>query len=58
LRLLAEGHRCKDVAVLLNISEKTADTHRTNLMYKLNLHSIATLVAYAVRNEVIQVARS
>jgi DNA-binding NarL/FixJ family response regulator len=58
LRLLAEGHRCKDVAVLLNISAKTADTHRTNLMYKLNLHSIATLVAYAVRNEVIQVARS
>jgi len=58
LRLLAEGNRCKDVAVLLNISEKTADTHRTNLMYKLNLHSIATLVAYAVRNEVIHVARS
>jgi DNA-binding NarL/FixJ family response regulator len=58
LRLFAEGKRCKEVAALLNISEKTADTHRTNLMYKLNLHSIATLVAYAVRNEVIQVARS
>ncbi len=55
LRLLAEGKRCKEVAVLLNISEKTADTHRTNLMYKLNLHSIATLVAYAVRNEIIRV---
>lgn len=55
LRLLAEGKRCKDVAVLLNISEKTADTHRTNLMSKLNLHSIARLVAYAVRNAVIQV---
>jgi DNA-binding NarL/FixJ family response regulator len=58
LRLFAEGKRCKEVAALLNISEKTADTHRTNLMYKLNLHSIATLDAYAVRNEVIQVARS
>jgi hypothetical protein len=55
LWLLAEGKRCKDVAVLLNISEKTADTHRTNLMSKLNLHSIARLVAYAVRNGVIQV---
>lgn len=55
LRLLAEGKRCKEVATLLNISEKTADTHRTNLMYKLNLHSIATLVAYAVKNEIIRV---
>ena len=55
LRLLAEGNRCKDVAVLLNISVKTADTHRSNIMSKLNLHSIATLVAYAVRNDVIRV---
>jgi DNA-binding NarL/FixJ family response regulator len=55
LRLLAEGNRCKDVAVLLNISVKTADTHRANLMSKLNLHSLATLVAYAVRNDVIRV---
>lgn len=58
LRLPAESKKCEEVAVVLNISEKTADTHRTNLMYKLNLHSIATLVAYAMRNEVIQVART
>lgn len=55
LQLLAEGNRSKDVAVILNISLKTAETHRTNLMSKLNLHSIAQLVVYAVRNEVINV---
>lgn len=53
LQLLAEGKRCKAVAVLLNITVKTAETHRTNLMSKLNLHSTAKLVAYAVRNEII-----
>jgi len=55
LQLLAEGKRCKAVAVLLNITVKTAETHRTNLMSKLNLHSTAKLVAYAVRNEIIRV---
>jgi DNA-binding NarL/FixJ family response regulator len=55
LQLLAEGNRCKDVAATLNISLKTAETHRTNLMSKLNLHSLAKLVIYAVRNEVIRV---
>jgi DNA-binding NarL/FixJ family response regulator len=55
LQLLAEGSRCKDVAAALNISVKTAETHRTNLMSKLNLHSLAKLVIYAVRNEVIRV---
>jgi DNA-binding NarL/FixJ family response regulator len=55
LQLLAEGNRSKDVAVILNISLKTAETHRNNLMSKLNLHSIAQLVVYAVRNEVINV---
>ena len=55
LQLLAEGSRCKDVAAALNISLKTAETHRTNLMSKLNLHSLAKLVIYAVRNEIIRV---
>jgi DNA-binding NarL/FixJ family response regulator len=53
LQLLAEGNRSKDVAAILNISVKTAETHRANLMSKLNLHSIAQLVVYAVRNDVI-----
>jgi DNA-binding NarL/FixJ family response regulator len=55
LQLVAEGKRCKEVALILHISLKTADTHRANLMSKLNLHSIAQLVVYAVRNEVIRV---
>jgi DNA-binding NarL/FixJ family response regulator len=55
LRLLAEGRRCKAVAVSLNISVKTAETHRTNIMSKLDLHSIAKLVIYAVRNRMTPV---
>jgi DNA-binding NarL/FixJ family response regulator len=58
LQLLAEGVRCKDVAITLNISVKTAETHRANLMSKLDLHSVAKLVVYAVRNEVIHVHSS
>jgi DNA-binding NarL/FixJ family response regulator len=55
LQLVAEGKKCKEVAVILDISVRTADTHRSNLMSKLNLHSVAQLVVYAVRNEVIRV---
>jgi hypothetical protein len=40
---------------MLDISVKTAETHRTNLMSKLNLHSLAKLVIYAVRNGIIDV---
>ena len=53
LQLVAEGRSSKAVAAILNIAEKTAVTHRTNLMSKLDLHSVAKLVVYAVRNEVI-----
>jgi DNA-binding NarL/FixJ family response regulator len=56
LQLLASGRRCKDAALVLNISVKTVETHRSNMMFKLNLHSIAQLVLYAVRNEIIHVA--
>ena len=55
LQLLASGRRCKDVAVVLNISVKTVETHRSNMMFKLDIHSIAQLVLYAVRNEIIRV---
>ena len=55
LQLLAEGKRCKDVAAVLNIAVKTAETHRSNMMSKLKLHSIAQLVLFAVRNEIIHV---
>jgi|ERR1700691_1145280 len=55
LQLLAEGHSSKEIAVRLNISCKTVETHRSNLMRKLDLHSVAEMVLFAVRNGVIQV---
>jgi len=55
IQLLAEGKTSKEVAVALNLSVKTAETHRTNLMRKLDLHSVADLTRYAVRNGIVQV---
>jgi two-component system, NarL family, response regulator NreC len=49
LHLLAEGKSNKDIANLLNISLYTAETHRRNLQEKLNLHSLAELILYAVQ---------
>lgn len=53
-QLLAEGKSTKEVAALLGLSVKTAETHRSNIMRKLNLHSVAELVLYAVRNNFVQ----
>src|SRR5579864_3705936 len=55
IQLLAECKTSKEVAVTLNLSVKTAETHRTNLMRKLDLHSVADLTRYAVRNGIVQV---
>jgi two-component system, NarL family, response regulator NreC len=54
LQLIAEGKSTKDVASLLGISVKTAESHRTRLMQKLDIHEIATLVRYAVRRGIVQ----
>lgn len=54
VQLLAEGKSTKGVARTLGISAKTADTHRTNVMRKLHLHSQSELVRYAIRNNLIQ----
>jgi DNA-binding NarL/FixJ family response regulator len=54
LQLLAEGKTAKEVASSLGIATKTSDTHRTNIMRKLNLHSIAELVRYAIRNKIVE----
>jgi DNA-binding NarL/FixJ family response regulator len=54
LQLLAEGKSNKEVAGFLGISVKTAETHRANIMLKLDFHSITELVRYAVRNKIIQ----
>jgi DNA-binding NarL/FixJ family response regulator len=56
VQLLAEGKSSKEVAVVLDLSVKTAETHRANVMRKLDLHSVADLVLYAVRNHLVQVA--
>jgi DNA-binding NarL/FixJ family response regulator len=50
LQLVGEGHSTKKIASLLGISAKTADTHRTKLMEKLDIHQTAGLVRYAIRN--------
>ncbi len=49
LQLVAEGHSTKDIAQKLNLSTKTVDTHRTELMQRLDIHDIAGLVRYAIR---------
>jgi DNA-binding NarL/FixJ family response regulator len=54
VQLLAEGKSSKEVATSLNISVKTAETHRANVMRKLELHTVADLVRYAVRNKIIE----
>jgi DNA-binding NarL/FixJ family response regulator len=54
LQLIAEGKSTKDVASLLGISVKTAESHRTRLMRKLDIHETASLVLYAVRNGIVQ----
>ena len=54
LQLIAEGKSTKDVASLLGISVKTAETHRTRLMQKLDIHETASLVRYAVRQGIVQ----
>jgi DNA-binding NarL/FixJ family response regulator len=55
VQLLAEGKSTKEVACHLNLSVKTAETHRSNIMRKLGLHSVSELVLYAVRNGIVQV---
>jgi DNA-binding NarL/FixJ family response regulator len=58
VQLLAEGKTTKEVAVVLGMSVKTAETHRSNIMRKLNFHSVSQLVLYAVRNNIVQVPTS
>ncbi len=57
VQLLAEGKSTKEVAVALGLSVKTAETHRSNLMRKLDIHSVSELVLYAVRNNLVHVVQ-
>ncbi|MGH9327039.1 MAG: response regulator [Terriglobia bacterium] len=54
LQLIAEGETSKEVASSLNISVKTVETHRTNIMQKLNLHCVTDLTRYAIRNRIVE----
>jgi DNA-binding NarL/FixJ family response regulator len=53
LQLLVEGRKNRDVGKVLNISVKTAETHRARIMAKLGMESVADLVRYAIRNGLI-----
>ena len=55
VQLVGEGKTSKEVAMMLGVTVKTAETHRGNIMLKLKLHSTAELVLYAVRNEIVHV---
>jgi DNA-binding NarL/FixJ family response regulator len=55
VQLVCEGKSSKEVATILNLSLATAETHRSNILRKLGLHSIADLVMYAVKNEIVHV---
>jgi len=50
LKLVAEGLSTKEIARAMALSVKTIDSHRTNLMNQLNIHDLAGLVRYAIRN--------
>ncbi|HUN63757.1 MAG TPA: response regulator transcription factor [Candidatus Sulfotelmatobacter sp.] len=54
VQLLAEGKSSKEVAAVLGISVKTAETHRANIMRKLQVHSVSELVRYAIKNGIIE----
>jgi len=54
VQLIAEGHSNKAIAGVLNISIKTVETHRSNIMHKLNFDSTAALVRYAIRNKLVE----
>jgi DNA-binding NarL/FixJ family response regulator len=53
LQLVAEGRTTKDIAATLNLTVKTAESHRARLMEKLDIHDTAGLVRYAIRRGVI-----
>lgn len=58
LQLLAEGKATREIAALLNLSVRTVETHRQQIMNKLNLHKAAELVKYAIREGMITLEKS
>ena len=54
LKLVAEGHSNHEIAARLYLSKKTVETHRANIMRKLDLHDVTELVKYALRRGIIR----
>jgi DNA-binding NarL/FixJ family response regulator len=55
LKLLAQGHNVKEIAAALEISTKTVNIHRANLMEKLQLHSLADLIYFGIRHKIVAI---
>ena len=55
LQLIAEGYTNKQIAEILNISIKTVQVHRTNMMKKLDLHNRGELIKYAIQKKIIEI---
>ncbi|MDH4109079.1 MAG: response regulator transcription factor [Gammaproteobacteria bacterium] len=53
IKLIAEGHKTRQIAEYLSLSPKTVEKHRTNLMKKLDLHSVSAVTLYAIQNGLI-----
>ena len=54
LQLIAEGNSTKEIAALLNLSAKTVETHRAQLMERLNMYDVASLVRFALREGLVE----
>ena len=54
LKLIAEGHTNHEIADILCVSKKTVESHRANIMRKLDLHDVTELVKYALRKGLIK----
>jgi DNA-binding NarL/FixJ family response regulator len=55
LQLIGEGHSTKDIASVLKLSAKTVERHRTELMDRLDIHDVAGLTRYAIKNKLVDV---
>ncbi len=53
IKLIAEGHKTREIAEYLSLSPKTVEKHRTNLMRKLDLHSVSAVTVYAIQNGLV-----
>ena len=53
LQLIAEGHSTKEIARRLHVSVKTIETHRAQIMERLDIHHVAGLVQYAIRRKIV-----